>query len=121
MSTVLVVDDEPSILDVVGIILERERHIALKAGNAAQALKAIADGGVDAVILDIVLPGRGGLDLLMEIRRDYPDLPVIVMSGKVRTDSAHFIQLSRQFGAKGILAKPFLPKELLDTLSAALP
>ena len=58
---------------------------------------------------------------MMEIRRDYPDLPVIVMSGKVRTDSAHLAQLSKQFGAKGVLAKPFVPEELLEILSAALP
>jgi len=47
--------------------------------------------------------------------------PVIVMSGKVRTDAMPFTTLARQFGAKGILPKPFTPKELIESLSTALP
>ncbi|HCM26419.1 MAG: hypothetical protein A2Z99_16075 [Treponema sp. GWB1_62_6] len=121
MSTILIVDDEQSILDVVAAILERERHVTFKAHDAEGAMSVIARGGIDAALVDVVLPGRGGLDLLMEIRKDYPDLPVIIMSGKVRTDSRPFTTLARQFGAKGILPKPFTPKELIESLSTALP
>jgi len=120
MSTILIVDDEESILDVVSAILERNSYSVVKASNVDQAEAALDKGGIDAVIADVVLPGRGGLDLLMGIRTHSAHIPVIVMSGKVRTGADPFRHLATQFGARCILAKPFTAEELLEAVEGVL-
>ncbi len=120
MSTILIVDDEESIRDVAAAILERQGHTTVRAGDVDEAVDAIKAGGIDLALVDVVLPGRGGLDLLMQIRSDYPALPVVVMSGKVRTDASPFRTLAKQFGARFVLAKPFSSRELSDSVTAAL-
>jgi CheY-like chemotaxis protein len=84
MSTILIVDDEESIRDVAAAILEKQGHATVRAADADAAFAAIEAGGIDLALVDVVLPGRGGLDLLMQVRADHPTLPVVVMSGKVR-------------------------------------
>ncbi len=120
MSTILIVDDEESILDVTSAILERQGYTIRRAMHADEADAALEKGGIDAVIVDIVLPGRGGLDLLMGIRERSRNIPVIVMSGKVRTDSDPLRNLAAQFGAKCILAKPFTGPELVQAVDSVL-
>jgi CheY-like chemotaxis protein len=120
MSTVLIVDDEESIRDVAAAILEKQGHQTVRAADAEEAMAAIEKGGIDVALVDVVLPGRGGLDLLMQIRSDHPALPVIVMSGKVRTDASPFRTLAQQFGARYVLSKPFTSRELADSINTAL-
>jgi DNA-binding NtrC family response regulator len=120
MPTILIVDDEESIREVAAEILKKAGFTIRTAADAAGAEAIIASEKVDAAVFDVVLPGRGGLDLMMQVRADYPKLPVVVMSGKVRTDSPPFAALVQQFGGKMILAKPFTPKELVDSVNTAL-
>lgn len=120
MSMILIVDDEESIRDVAAAILEKQGHTTVRAADADEAFSAIEAGGIDLALVDVVLPGRGGLDLLMQIRADHPSLPVVVMSGKVRTDTSPFRTLAKQFGARFVLAKPFTSRELSDTITMAL-
>jgi CheY-like chemotaxis protein len=120
MSTILIVDDEESIRDVAAAILEKQGHKTVRAADAEEAVAVIGKGGIDLALVDVVLPGRGGLDLLMQIRADYPALPVVVMSGKVRTDASPFRTLAHQFGAKFVLSKPFTSRELAESITMAL-
>jgi two-component system OmpR family response regulator len=120
MQTVLIVDDEQTITAVAAAILKRKGYEALTAYDAESAEKTLAESTVDLVLLDVVLPGRGGIDLLMSIRNAHPKIPVIIMSGKVSTDADPFRKLATQFGAKCILAKPFTAQELLESISAIL-
>ncbi|MFA6508149.1 MAG: response regulator [Treponemataceae bacterium] len=120
MSTILIVDDEPSILEVTSAILERQGFQTIKAENAEDAEKVLVKGGIDAMVVDVVLPGRGGIDILMGLREHNSKIPVIVMSGKVRTGSDPFRLLAIQFGAKCILAKPFTGDELVAAVKAVL-
>ena len=120
MATVLAIDDDETILDVVQAILSQQGYGVLRATNTHDGLQILKKEKVDAMLLDVVMPGRGGLDFLMELRRDYPELPVIIMSGKIRTDMDPFKALALQFGAVCILAKPFSTEELTDAISSIL-
>lgn len=79
MATILVVDDEPPIRQLVGRILERKGHQVIQCGDATGAL-AIT-GPIDLLIVDFVLPDVNGRDLTAKLRESRPDLPVILMSG----------------------------------------
>ncbi len=120
MGTILVIDDDSTIQDVAEAILKRKGHSILKALNTLQAERFLSDKHVDLVLLDIVLPGQGGLEYLMDIRNRYPSISVIVMSGKVRTDLMPVKKLAQQFGAVCILSKPFTATELTEAVDAAL-
>ncbi len=120
MSTILIVDDEESVLAVTTAILEKHGYSTVQSRDVENAERLIALGGVDLVLVDVVIPGRGGLDLLMRLRAEHPTLPVVVMSGKIRTDTDPFRSLAEQFGARCILPKPFTADELKDSVASVL-
>lgn len=120
MGTILIIDDDSTVQDVAEAILKRQGHSILKALDTLQADRYLAATTIDLILLDIVLPGQGGLEYLMDIRNRYPGISVIVMSGKVRTDLFPVKKLAQQFGAVCILSKPFTAAELQEAVAAAL-
>jgi len=116
MPTVLVIDDDEAILQVTSALLAKKKYTALTARTTAEALPFLKSTTVDAILLDIVLPGQGGMEFLLDIRKDFAEIPVIIMSGKIRTDLEAFKKLASQFGAVCILAKPFSGVDLLAAL-----
>lgn len=83
MNTILIVDDEYLIADILGFALEDEGFLVEKASNGHKALDALKEKRVDLVITDYMMPVKNGLELAQAIREDLllPDLPVILMSG----------------------------------------
>ncbi|MCD6057003.1 MAG: two component transcriptional regulator, winged helix family [Thermomicrobiales bacterium] len=81
MRRILIVDDEPSVLDVLATLLTNEGHLVQTAPNGRVALDLLATGTPDLLITDVMMPGMDGWMLLATVREDLPALPVIVMSG----------------------------------------
>ncbi|NBH06760.1 response regulator, partial [Amycolatopsis sp. SID8362] len=107
---VLVVDDDPRVRTVVTWQLEAEGFRVTEAADGRRALEAIERDRLDLVILDLALPGVGGLDVLRRLRDgEHAGLPVIVLSGRSgETDRIVGLDL----GADDYLVKPFSPGEL---------
>lgn len=116
MATVLVVDDEPIVREVVVRYLAREGHRTLEAadGNAARGL--IADADPDLVVLDVMLPGTDGLELCRWIR-GRSELPVIMLTA--RGEEADRI-VGLELGADDYVTKPFSPRELAARVRSVL-
>jgi two-component system response regulator HydG len=114
--TVLVVDDDAAMRDMVVSLLEDEGIHAVGAGSADEALERLADIDCDAVLSDIRMPGRSGIELLGEIRERRPDTPVILMTAFGSIDSA--VEAVRA-GAADYVTKPFKKDALLVTLEKA--
>lgn len=116
MSRILCIDDEPAILRLLDVVLKRDGHEAIPAADARTALAALKAGNIDAVLLDLGLPDRDGLELLAAIRSS-ASLPVIVVSarGEVPEKVA-----ALDLGATDYVTKPFDGDELLARLRAAL-
>ena len=72
------------------------------------------------MINDIVMPGKGGIEALMEIRRDFPDLKIIIMSGKVDTDADAVKKLAEQYKAESVLRKPLQLEQVLTEVYRVL-
>lgn len=104
--TVLVVDDSRTNLNVIGRRLGRLGYMTALCDNGGEALDRIAAGGFDLVLLDLVMPGLSGLQVLAELRTrpETADLPVIVVTG--RSDPAAAIE-ALATGADDHVAKPF--------------
>jgi len=116
MSRVLCVDDEPAILRLLSVVLAHDGHEAVPAATGREAMARLAEGRIDAVLLDLGLPDRDGLELVSAIRAAGP-VPVIVVSA--RSDVAEKVA-ALDLGASDYLVKPFDGDELRARLRAVL-
>lgn len=116
MARVLVVDDEPAIRRLLRQTLERAGHAVIEAADARAALAAVAHAGLDAVLLDLGLPGRDGLELVPVIARQ-PAIALLVVSARDDTDDK---VAALDLGADDYVTKPFDSEELLARLRVAL-
>ena len=116
MATVLIVDDEEDIRELVGIYLKNEGYNICKAVNGQEALQCLSDMQIDLAILDVMMADMDGIALCMEIRKK-SNIPMIMLSAKDQ-DMDKVIGLSA--GADDYLAKPFNPVELVARVKAQL-
>lgn len=116
MSRILCIDDEPAILRLLGVVLAHDGHEAVAAASGREAIEALARGGIDAVLLDLGLPDRDGLELIAAIRT-LSALPIIIVSA--RGDVAEKVA-ALDLGAADYVTKPFDGAELRARLRAAL-
>ena len=114
---ILVVDDEEMIRDLLHDFLKLERYAPLLAATVDEALQIVHTQPVDAVVTDIVMPGRTGIDLLVEIKRDYSHIPVIIITGNT---CYHGPKEAIAMGADGYFAKPFHNVEMAFMLRKVL-
>lgn len=116
---VLIVDDEPSIIEVIQEMIEKSdlECSCLTAKSVDEAIKIIESDRLDAIITDLVMPGRSGLDLLKAGGQREPKIPVIVISGYGDKD---MISKVWKLGAAEFLDKPISSKRLLASLKNIL-
>jgi DNA-binding response OmpR family regulator len=120
---ILVVDDDPDIVDYLGLFLEDHGYQVSSANRSSSALIALDEVNPDLVILDVVLPGKSGLDFLINIRQldRWSSLPVVVLTGNdaiVRDNGRTYLRghdLER--GPDCVLAKPVDQEALIECLS----
>lgn len=114
---VLIVDDEPMVREVVAQYLERDGFQVRSASDGAAALLELASSPPDVVVLDIMLPLVGGLDVLTELRRRSDDIAVILLTANgAEEDRVHGLDL----GADDYVVKPFSPRELTARVRSVL-
>jgi two-component system alkaline phosphatase synthesis response regulator PhoP len=114
--TILVVDDEPRIVQLVRDYLEHGGFSVLVATDGAAALRTARTGRPDLVVLDLGLPGLDGLDVTRALRRD-GEVPIIMLTARTE-ESDKLVGL--ELGADDYLTKPFSPKELVARVRAVL-
>jgi len=116
LKTILVVDDEPHIIEAVGMNLELESYQVSRASSGYEALKKLTEEMPDLVILDVMMPDMDGFETLQKIR-EVSNVPVIMLTVKgEETDRVRGLEL----GADDFVTKPFSPKELVARVKAAL-
>lgn len=114
--TILIVDDEKEIRELIEIYLANEGYNTLKATNGEEALDMIASHHVDLIILDIMMPKKDGIQATMELRKT-KNMPIIMLSAKTQDmDKIHGLTS----GADDYLTKPFNPLELIARVKSQL-
>ena len=117
MNTILVVDDEVNYLTVMEALLGGEGYEVLTVPGGQEALKIAGSADVDLVLTDMKMPKLSGIELLGELKRLYPDLPVIMMTAYGTVEKA---VAAMKTGAFDYILKPFKNEELLVTITRAL-
>ena len=114
---ILIVDDEEVIVKLTGLLLEKRGFEVLAASNGEQCLQMVAKHHPALVLLDYMMPLMNGLDTLKQIKSCYPDISVVMFTGKGNEDVA--VELMRA-GAVDYLRKPFTNKSLVERIDAVL-
>lgn len=120
MQTILIVEDNPSHMELAATLLGKFGYAVLKAGDAEEGLRLVRERHPDLVLMDVNLPGTDGLTATRQLKDDPAtrDIPVVVQTSFV---SEHPEREILAAGAAGFIAKPYHYKEFLSAVQAALP
>ena len=121
MSSILVVDDDAQVLDVMSEMLRLEGHSVAVAENGRRAVEQIQNEAFDLVITDLIMPEKEGLETIADIRKYCGDMPIIAISGGGRVGPTDYLETALFIGANVTLAKPFGRQELIKAVSDLLP
>jgi YesN/AraC family two-component response regulator len=120
MAHVLLIDDEPLVVETLSNALTAAGHTVVTALNGVEGLKKYAAGKFDLVITDIIMPDKEGIELIMELRRQAPNVKIIAISGGGRTGNVEFLKMATKLGAVAALKKPIRLAEFYELLKTVL-
>jgi DNA-binding response OmpR family regulator len=117
---ILVIDDEEPVRVVLRQMLEKEGYEVEEAQDGAVGMNLLRDHLADLIITDLFMPEKEGIETIMEVRKCFPQVKIIAMSGGGRTGTLDFLPMAESFGAQRTLAKPFERRELLEAVRTML-
>jgi len=120
MTRILVIDDEELARFTIREILETADFEVDEAENGRVGIDKQKAAPFDLIITDIIMPEKEGVETIIDLKQEFPDLKIIAISGGGRTRNLDFLKLSERFGAAKILAKPFTEGQLLEAVNDVL-
>jgi len=120
MAVLLVIDDDEGMRKLMVRTLRDSKHRVLEAENGREGLKIMDQHTPDLVITDILMPQKEGIETIREVQERAPATKIIAISGGGVSQNLMFLDVARAFGAHAVLAKPFRPAELVETVAQVL-
>jgi len=122
MARILIIDDDHDVRALMQRELEAAGHEVRSAENGAQGLTLQRAAPCDVVVTDIYMPEKEGLETIRDLREQFPDVKVIVISGggRIGTPTGRIAIVARELGVTAVLDKPFDPRTLLQSIDSAL-
>jgi DNA-binding response OmpR family regulator len=120
MALIIIIDDDEAVRNMLRMTLTHAGHTVVEASDGSQGLKHLEDFGADLVITDLVMPGKEGLELMMEVRNSHSYVKFIAMSGAGRS-GADYLRVAKFLGANKVLSKPFSAEQLMEAVNEVLP
>lgn len=120
MSAILVVDDDPTVRMIAVELLTRAGHQVSEAEDGDEALKRVAAGAFDLVVLDMLMPNKDGLETIAELRRCRPQMPILAISSGGRMEAGQLLRMALVFGADETMAKPLRAEPFQEAVSRLL-
>lgn len=117
--TILIVDDEPSIVITLEYLMKHAGHDVVTARDGLQALDCLAESKPDLMILDVMMPNKNGFEVCEEVRSDdrFADMPIVILSAK---SSEAEINRGLALGADAYIIKPFSTHDLVERVNSLL-
>ena len=119
MPRILVIDDDEHLLSTIGHALTTSGHTVVTANNGVRGEMLFRATPFDLIITDLVMPEREGLETIIVLRREFPHIPVIAITGLAK-NSALYLGIARRLGARHVLEKPFSHQALLDAVASVI-
>ncbi len=120
MASILVIDDEEGVRQVVAKVLEREGHDVIEASDGKVAFGLMRDNEPDLVVCDLFMPEMDGVEVLRKLRREHPHMSVVAISGGGYQGQVQLLDVAKGLGAVAVLKKPFELEELVGAVNRAL-
>ncbi len=121
MTTVMIVDDEELIRSMIRKSLIRIGYNVLEAENGNEAMEIVGKEHIDMIISDLVMPEKGGIELMIELKNIFPNIKKIAISGKLPTENKSISDLAERFNVDAVFSKPFELFDLLKTVQTLVP
>ncbi|MGH7275820.1 MAG: response regulator [Candidatus Rokuibacteriota bacterium] len=120
MARILVADDREDIREMLRAMLSMAGYDVLVAPDGESALTLMRARPVDLIITDIFMPGKEGIETIIELRRDFPSVKIVAMSGGGQLGGLHYLDDAVKLGAVRSILKPFRVEEILAVVREAL-
>ena len=120
MGRVLVIDDEPQIRSMLRMMLERAGHEVEEAPDGIEGIRIYRNNPVDLIISDLIMPNKDGIGMIIELKKEFPDVKIIAMSGGGLNKPEGYLEGAKKLGAQRTLTKPIDRDELLRTVNDIL-
>jgi len=121
MARILIIDDDDQFRKMSRKMLEKAGYSDIEeAANGSIGMKLFRQHPFDIVITDLIMPDKEGIEMITELRRDYPGIKIIAMSGGGRVDPQNYLEIAKYLGASRTLAKPFKDSDLIHVVQELL-
>lgn len=110
---ILIVDDNQPTREIIRELVTRHGHLTGEASDGNDAIECVKLGGIDGIILDLLMPDRDGLEVLVWLKSERPDLPVVVITNAGKEQDVNYPEIAERFGALKAFHKP-VTKENVD-------
>lgn len=120
MARILIVDDDPLIRTTVRTALEQHGHDVTEAEDGQVALDLCKASAMDVVITDLFMPVMDGLELIVQLREEFPEMKVVAISGAMYDKRPRFLEIAGRMASVVTLAKPFTVEKLMAAVQEAL-
>ena len=125
MARILIIDDEPQIRSMLKLMLERDGYEVVEAPDGVEGIKVYRQNPADLIITDLIMPNKDGIGMIIELKKEYPDVKIIAMSGGGLNKPEGYLKGAKKLGAACTLTKPIDREEMLkavkDLLKNSLP
>lgn len=113
--SVLLIEDEPNIIEAISFLLERDGWTVRLHTKGEGAVEAVTAASPDVVVLDVMLPGRSGFDILKDLRQEaaHAERPVLMLTARGQTKDR---ELAHSYGVSSYMTKPFSNAQMLQTV-----
>lgn len=120
MANLIIIEDDVAIRTVLGQAMTAAGHTVRLAADGNEGLRLFLDEQADIVLTDLVMPEKEGLATIMELRRKFPQVRIIAMSGGFARNAGLYLQIAERLGAVRVLRKPFRLAELATAIAEVL-
>jgi len=120
MELILVIDDDDQIRELLRNVIEHAGYEVMEASDGEEGIRLFRERRADLIITDIVMPRKEGIETIMDLRVEFPEVKIIAMSGGGRLGPETYLEIAEGFGSDHILTKPFSNEELLKAVHELL-
>jgi len=120
MARILLIDDDAPVRRTLRKMLERQGYEVEEAADGKAGLRRYQENPADLIITDLIMPEMEGIETIMELRRKFPDVKIIAMSGGGQIRPEQYLQIAKSLGAQRTFAKPVEMKLLLKAVDELL-
>jgi len=120
MARILIIDDEPQIRSMLTLMLEREGYEVVEAPDGVDGIKIYRQNPADLIITDLIMPNKDGIGMIIDLKKEFPDVKIIAMSGGGLNKPDGYLKGAKKLGAACTLTKPIDREEMLKAVREIL-